>query len=146
MSEPTIKFEIVTPERVVFKTRVLQATIPTAMGEITILPHHLPLVAILRPGVIEIKTVENNTMEVMAVSGGFVEVLKDKVVILADTAEKAADLDEERIQQARQTAEELKKTSKSEDQVKFAEINTMIEKELARSRAVNRWKKLKNIK
>ncbi|MFH0951498.1 MAG: ATP synthase F1 subunit epsilon [bacterium] len=146
MSDLTIKLEIVTPERVVLKTEVLQAIIPTAMGEITILPHHVPLVAILQPGVIEVKTTNNAEVEIMAVSGGFVEVLKNKIVILADTAEKASDLNEERIAQAKQAAEELKKTAKAEDRVKFTDINARIEKELARSRAISRWKKLKNIK
>ena len=146
MSDLTIKFEIVTPERVVLKTEVLQATIPTATGEITILPHHVPLVAILRPGVIEVKTTNNAEVEIMAVSGGFVEVLKNKIVILADTAEKASDLNEERIAQAKQAAEKLKQTAKAEDRVQFTDINARIEKELARSRAISRWKKLKNIK
>ena len=146
MSDLTIKFEIVTPERVVLKTEVLQATIPTTTGEITILPHHVPLVAILRPGVIEVKTTNNAEVEIMAVSGGFVEVLKNKIVILADTAEKASDLNEERIAQAKQAAEKLKQTAKAEDRVQFTDINARIEKELARSRAISRWKKLKNIK
>ena len=146
MSDLTIKFEIVTPERVVLKTEILQATIPTATGEITILPHHVPLVAILRPGVIEVKTTNNAEVEIMAVSGGFVEVLKNKIVILADTAEKASDLNEERIAQAKQAAEKLKQTAKAEDRVQFTDINARIEKELARSRAISRWKKLKNIK
>ena len=146
MSDLTIKFEIVTPERVVLKTEVLQATIPTTTGEITILPHHVPLVAILRPGVIEVKTTNNAEVEIMAVSGGFVEVLKNKIVILADTAEKASDLNEERIAQAKQAAENLKQTAKAEDSVKFTDLNARIEKELARSRAISRWKKLKNIK
>jgi len=146
MSDLTIKFEIVTPERVVLKTEVLQATIPTTTGEITILPHHVPLVAILRPGVIEVKTTNNAEVEIISVSGGFVEVLKNKIVILADTAEKASDLNEERIAQAKQAAENLKQTAKAEDSVKFTDLNARIEKELARSRAISRWKKLKNIK
>ena len=146
MSNSIIKLEIVTPERVVLKTTVRQATIPTSSGEITILPHHIPLVSILQPGVIEVQTTDEQTAEIMAVSGGFVEVLKDKIVILADTAEKAAELDEQRINQAKMAAEELKQTAKTADHLKFTEINAKIEKELARSRAVKRWKKIKNLK
>ena len=141
-----IKFKIVTPERIVYEDEIDALTLPTAMGEITILPHHVPLVAILRPGVIEVKTTNNAEVEIMAVSGGFVEVLKNKIVILADTAEKASDLNEERIAQAKQAAEKLKQTAKAEDRVQFTDINARIEKELARSRAISRWKKLKNIK
>ncbi len=140
----TIKFELVTPERVVLKEEVLQATIPTQSGEITILPDHIPLVSILAPGVIELKkgTGEN---EVMSVSGGFVEILKNKIVILADTAELAVELDEQRIEEARKKAEEMKKW-KDIDAVQFAEISSLIEKQLARSKAVRRWRNLKNIK
>ncbi|OIO07585.1 ATP synthase F1 subunit epsilon [Candidatus Falkowbacteria bacterium CG_4_10_14_0_2_um_filter_41_15] len=140
----TIKFEIVTPERIVLKEEALQVTIPTQSGEITILPDHIPLVSILSPGVIELKksTGEN---EVISVSGGFVEVLKNKIVILADTAELAVELDEKRIEEARQKAEEMKKW-KDIDAIQFAEISGLIEKQLARSKAVKRWRNLRNIK
>ncbi|MFA4942258.1 MAG: ATP synthase F1 subunit epsilon [Patescibacteria group bacterium] len=140
----TIKFEIVTPERVVLKEEVLQATIPTQLGEITVLPGHIPLVAILNSGVIELKKASGEK-EVMSVSGGFVEVLKDKIVILADTAELAVELDEEKIEEARKKAAEMKKW-KDIDAVQFAEISGLIEKQLARSRAIKRWRNLKNIK
>jgi len=144
MSQKTIKFEIVTPERVVLKQEALQVTVPTTSGEITILPDHIPLVSILQPGVIEVKRVDN-IIEIMSVSGGFIEVLKDKIVILADTAERAEELNEERIKEAQKRAEELKKTAKAIDDVEFADVSARLEKELARLRAVNKWRKLKNI-
>jgi len=144
MSQKTIKFEIVTPERVVLKQDALQVTVPTTSGEITILPDHIPLISILKPGVIEVKRVDN-VIEVMAVSDGFIEVLKDKIVILADTAERAEELDEEKIREAHQRAEELKKTAKSTDDVEFTNISAQIEKELARLSAVSHWRRLKNI-
>ncbi|MCX6797937.1 MAG: ATP synthase F1 subunit epsilon, partial [Candidatus Falkowbacteria bacterium] len=131
----TIKFEIVTPEKVVLKELILQATIPTASGEITVLPDHIPLVSILKSGVLEIKK-EDGSIEVMSVSGGFIEVLHDKIVILADTAERAAELDEARITMARQQAEETKKSAKFRDDVEFTDLSVRIEKELARDRAL----------
>ncbi|MDD4900899.1 MAG: ATP synthase F1 subunit epsilon [Patescibacteria group bacterium] len=140
----TIKFEIVTPERVVLKEEILQVTLPTKMGEITVLPNHIPLVSSLMPGVIHIKK-KDGTDEVMAISGGFLEVLKDKVVILADTAERAEELDETRLTSARQRAAELKDKARRGEKVDFAEVNAAIERELARSKAVKRWRKLKNI-
>jgi F-type H+-transporting ATPase subunit epsilon len=140
----TIKFEIVTPERIVLKEEALQVTIPTQSGEITVLPDHIPLVSILVPGVIELKKATGEE-EVISVSGGFVEVLKNKIVILADTAELAIELDEARIEEARMKAEEMKKW-KDIDAVQFAEISGLIEKQLARSKAVKRWRHLKNIK
>jgi F-type H+-transporting ATPase subunit epsilon len=140
----TIKFEIVTPERIVLKEEVLQVTVPTQSGEITVLPDHIPLVSILKPGVLELRKA-NGESEVISVSGGFVEVLKNKIVILADTAERAVELDEAKIEEARAKAEEMKKW-KDIDAVQFAEANALIEKQLARSKAVKRWRNLQNIK
>jgi F-type H+-transporting ATPase subunit epsilon len=140
----TIKFEIVTPERVVLKELVCQVTIPTTEGEITVLPGHIPLVSILKPGVIEVKREDGQT-EVMSVSGGFLEVLADKVVILADTAELAHELDEARIDEARKRAEEMKHWQDI-DEVQFAEASALIERQLARSKAVRRWRNLRDIR
>lgn len=144
MSQKTIKFEIVTPERVVLKQEALQVTVPTTSGEITILPDHIPLVSVLRSGVIEVKRADN-IVEIMSVSGGFIEVLKDKIVILADTAERAEELDEKRIKEARTRAEEIKKNAKAADDVDFTAVAAKLEKELARMHAVDRWRRLKNI-
>lgn len=144
MSQKTIKFELVTPERVVLRQEALQVTVPTTSGEITILPDHIPLISILRPGVLELKRADN-VVEVMSVSGGFIEVLKDKIVVLADSAERAEELDEERIKDAQKRAEELKKSAKAADDIEFADISARLEKELARMHAVNRWRRLKNV-
>lgn len=146
MSEQkTIRFEIVTPERVVLKEQVTQVTAPTRSGEITVLPGHIPLVATLQPGMIEIKR-PDGTSEIMSVSGGFIEVLKNKVVILADTAERAEEIDIARAEEARQRAEKIKENIEKFDHVQFAETSALIAKELARVRAAQKWRKLKNIK
>ena len=139
-----IKFEIVTPERVVLKEEIVQITLPTKMGEITVLPNHIPLVASLLPGVVHIKKA-NGEDEVISVSGGFLEVLKDKVVILADTAERAEEIDMTRLEEARKRAAEIKEKARRGEEVNFAEVNAAIERELARSKAVKRWRKIKNI-
>ncbi len=134
----TIKFEIVTPERIVLKENVIQVSVPTKSGEITVLPNHIPLVAGLQSGVIEIKK-EDGSPEVMSVSGGFIEVLKEKVVILADTAERAEEIDIDRAEEARKTAEDTKKEVVSKDAIRFADLSARMEKELARTKAVKRW-------
>lgn len=139
-----IKFEIVTPERVVLKEMIKQLTVPTKAGEITILPNHIPLIATINPGVITLKK-KDDSPEVLSVSGGFVEVLGDKVVILADTAEMAEEIDIERAEEARRQAEKTMKELKRTDLESFTAINTMIAKELARGRAAKLWRKLKNI-
>jgi len=139
-----IKFEIVTPERVVLREEITQITLPTRTGEITVLPNHIPLVASLMPGVIHLKK-KNGDEEIMAISGGFLEVSKDKVVILADTAERAEELDAARLETARQRAAEIKEKARQGEKVDFAEVNAAIERELARTKAVKKWRKLKNI-
>ncbi len=139
-----IKFEIVTPERTVLKEMIKQLTVPTKAGEITILPNHIPLIATINPGVITLKK-KDETPEVLSVSGGFVEVLKNKVVILADTAERAEEIDIERAEEARKLAEQTMKDMKRTDLETFTNINAVIAKELARSRAAKIWRKLKNI-
>ena len=137
-----IKFEIVTPERTVLKEDIAQVSVPTKNGEITVLPNHIPLVASLQSGVIEIMR-PDGARDVMSVSGGFIEVLKDKVVILADTAERAEEIDLDRVEEARQRAETAIKEVRQIDRTQFANISAKIAKELARSRAVNRWKRIK---
>ncbi|MEK7558181.1 MAG: ATP synthase F1 subunit epsilon [Patescibacteria group bacterium] len=144
MSDKFINFEIVTPERVVLKEEILQITLPTKAGEITVLPNHIPLVSSLMPGVIYIKK-KNGESEIISISGGFLEVLKNKVVILADTAERAEEINIERAAEAHRRAEEIKKNTRHTDQVDFTEINANIAKELARTHAIKRWRKLKNL-
>ena len=145
MSDKYIKFEIVTPERVVLKEEVRQVTVPTKAGEITVLPDHIPLVSSLMPGVIYLKK-RNGEDEIMSVSGGFLEVLKNKMVILADTAERAEEIDMDRVEEARRRAVELKEKARRGENVNFVEINAAIERELARTKAIKRWRKIKNIK
>jgi F-type H+-transporting ATPase subunit epsilon len=137
-----IKFEIVTPERSVFKADICQATIPTTSGEITVLPGHIPLISVLRPGVIEIKK-DSGEIEIIATAGGFVDVVTGKIVILADSAERAEELNEEKIKEAHHRAEELKKNAEFADDVEFANITAQIEKELARFKALDRYRHLK---
>ncbi len=142
MAKKTIKFEVVTPERIVLKQQILQVTVPTEDGEITVLPEHIPLMSILKPGVIEMKLADGE-LEVVSVSGGFIEIMRDKIVILADTAERADELDEARIEEARARAEARKKDLENIDEVQFANIAVQLEKEMARLKALTRWRRLK---
>lgn len=141
MPSKTIKFEIVTPERIVLKEMIQQITVPTKDGEITVLPEHVPLIASLKPGVIEFKN-EKGDSEIISISGGFIEVLKHKVVILADTAERAHEIDIDRAEEAHKRAEDLKAKLTTEDREKFVEVTAQIEKQLARTKAAKRWKKI----
>ncbi len=137
-----IKFEIVTPEKIVLKEMVDLVVIPTKSGQITVLPNHVPLISMLAPGEIIIK--QGDEKMFMSVFGGFVEVLIDKVVVLADTAERAEDIDIKRAEEARKRAEDLK-NKKSGDSVEFAAISASIEKELTRIKVARKFRKYKNL-
>ena len=89
---PTMKLEIVTAERVVYSDEVEVVVAPGIEGELGILPHHAPLLTVLKPG--ELRVVKDGQEEIMAVSGGFLEVLGNTVTVLADTAEHAEEINE----------------------------------------------------
>ncbi len=138
-----IKFEIVTPERTILKEQIVSITVPTTEGELTILAHHIPIVSILKPGIIQIRK-DGGEIDLMAVSGGFIEVLRNKIVIMADTAERAQEIDEARAEEARQRAEELMKNIEKSDDIDFASISANMAKELARIKTANKWKNIKH--
>lgn len=131
-----ISFEITTPERTVFKDEVDQITLPTEMGEITILPNHIPLVSVLRPG--EMRVIKNGQETVLAVAGGFIEVEpKNRVIVLADNAERVEEINIERAEAARKRAEELMK-EKSVQDVEYTALASQLERELARLRVARK--------
>jgi F-type H+-transporting ATPase subunit epsilon len=141
-AKKTIKFEIVTLERVVLKQDVLMVTVPTKDGEITVLPDHIPLVSILKPGVIETKN-EAGEVEIMSISGGFIEVLRKKIVILADSAERASELNEEKVMLAKKKAEDEKKKAEKSDHYDLSAVAIKLETAIARERALHKWRRLK---
>lgn len=102
-----INLEIATLERVVYSDTVDQITLPTKMGEITVLPDHLPIISALKAGEIVIKQEKEEI--VIAISGGFIEVKPDKLIILADAAEHTAEIDEAKAEEAKKMAEETLK-------------------------------------
>jgi F-type H+-transporting ATPase subunit epsilon len=137
-----ILFEIVTPEKTVLKEEITEVTVPTQEGELTVLPHHTPLVAMLKPGVLSMKK-QDGSVDVAFIAGGFLEVLRNKVVILADTAERAEELDSAKVEEARVRAEKAMKEVRHEDAEEFARLAAQLEHELAKTRAINRWRHIK---
>jgi len=99
-----IRLEIVTGERVVYDDDVDTVVAPGSEGELGVLPHHAALMTTLQPG--ELRVRKDGQEVLMAVSGGFMEVLPHKVTILADTAERAEDIDIARSEQARKRAQD----------------------------------------
>ncbi len=100
----TMRLEIVTAERMVYSEDVEMLVAPGIDGQLGILPNHAPLLTALQPG--EIRVDKDGEENYMAVGGGFLEVLANRVTILADTAERAEEIDIERAEAAVRRAEE----------------------------------------
>ena len=107
-----IQLEIVTPERLVYEDEVDSVNVPGIEGELGILPHHAPLLSILGFGELRIR--KGGAEESFAIVGGFVQVSPDKVVVMAETADLAAEIDLEKAQEARREAERALETGYSE--------------------------------
>jgi len=120
----------VTPEKTVFEDSIDQVTLPTQEGEITVLPEHIPLIAVLAPGELTIK--QDGKEIAMAVSGGMIEVRKNELTILADTAERAEEIDIKRAEEARERAEKLKDEKIRMDETEYAAVASLMERNLAR--------------
>ncbi|MBK9944571.1 MAG: F0F1 ATP synthase subunit epsilon [Kouleothrix sp.] len=114
-----IHLEIVTAERVVMSDDVDQINAPTKDGRVGILPRHAPLLTILDVG--ELDIIKDGQTTPFAVSGGFMEVLPTRVTILADTAERADEIDEARAEAARSSAEERIAQRQSDRDLALAE-------------------------
>jgi len=102
-----LQLSIVTPERELFTGEVDSVLAPGAEGEMTVLPRHAPLVTVLKEGVLIARQGEEEMA--FAVHGGYMQVLPDRVIVLADVAERAEEIDVERAEAARRRAEELLK-------------------------------------
>jgi F-type H+-transporting ATPase subunit epsilon len=131
-----LTIEIITPEKIIFSGSVDQITLPTAAGQITVLPSHEAMVSALAAGELIIK--DGSTETFMAVSDGLIQVHPDRVRILTDTAERAEDIDEARAEQAHRRATEL--MTEKQDQVDYAALSAKIEKEIARMHVARRRK------
>ncbi len=100
----TLLCEIVTPERIVYTNEVKMVVAPTIDGEIGVLPLHAPLVSALKPGEIRVRYGDDE-VEWFAVAGGYIQVHEDKVIILADHAIAASQIDVERARSALELTE-----------------------------------------
>ncbi len=124
----TINVSVVTPDGPVYEADVEMVSARARSGELGILPGHIPLVAPLQIGAVRLK--KGSSTELVAVSGGFLEVRPDKVTILAQAAEKAEEIDVERAKEAKQRAEQ--RLQGKQDDVDFKRA------ELSLKRAINR--------
>lgn len=133
-----IKLKVVTPEKTVIEQDVYQATLPILHGEVTILPEHMPYIGALVAGEIVLRVEQGGEETSLATSGGFVEFHDNVLSILADTAERAEEIDLARAEEAKKRAEALKKERIGMDDEEYARTAAALEKELARVKVARR--------
>ena len=130
-----LKLRIITPERVVFdEENIDSVTLPGVMGEMTILPQHAPIMTELRPGPVLFRRAGEEVD--LALSGGFMEVRNDTVVVLADTAERSDEIDQTRAEEARRRAQEA--IAERQGTIDIARAMAALERAQARLRVVDR--------
>jgi len=134
-----IKLDVVTAERVVFSDDVDVVVAPGIEGQLGILPHHAPLVTMLQPGELLVKT--GGEEFCMTVTGGFLEVRPDRVIILADAAERVEEIDVARAEEAKRRAEERLRERPPE--VDMAQAEASLRRALVRLEVVERRRKRK---
>ncbi len=133
-----LRVEIVSAERqLLAEDDVDMVVAPGSEGTVGILPRHAPLLTTLQPGVIRIK--KDGEESAMSVSGGFLQVNANRVLVLADTAEREDEIDAERAEAARRRAEEaLSEAARGGDQTQVQAARIALSRSLARLNLVNR--------
>ena len=123
-----IRLDIVTAERVVYSEEVDIVVAPGVLGQLGILPHHATLMTTLQPG--EVKVRKGGEEYSLAISGGFLEVRPDRIIILADAAERAEEIDIARAEAAKQRAQE--RLTHPTPEVDLAQAEAALRRSLAR--------------
>jgi F-type H+-transporting ATPase subunit epsilon len=138
----TLNFQLVTPEKTVLSQELVSLTCPTEMGEITILPHHAPLVAALKSGEMHARTEKGDFY--LHVAGGFVEVRPgNEVVVLADAAEHHHEIDVKRAAEAAERAKKLMVEVKHGSH-EYAKVAAALERSLSRINVARKHSHRKN--
>jgi F-type H+-transporting ATPase subunit epsilon len=133
----TIKLDVVTAERVVFSDEVDVIVAPGIEGQLGILPHHAPLMTILKPG--ELLVRKDGEEFSLVITGGFLEVRPDRVIVLADAAERVEEIDMARAEEAKRRAQEQLRERPPE--VDTARAQAALLRALARLEVVQRRRK-----
>ena len=140
--EKTLKLIIATPNGIVYEDQIEKITIPTIAGEITMLPEHEAMVSVLKAG--EIVIYKDDYQVNLALSGGVLEMRpSNELYLIADSAERAEEIDIERAEASKKRAEELLQQIKNVEDVEYARIQAMIEKEVTRLNVGKKYKKIK---
>lgn len=130
----TIRLEVVTPERLLVSEDVDEIIAPGHEGEFGVLPEHTQFLSILEIGILRYR--RGSDVRKMAVGGGFAEVMPDRVVVMADVAEKAEEIDVERARRAHARAEELLRNL-SLDDATYTKAHAALQRAIARMAAAS---------
>src|SRR5215203_520038 len=133
-----LRLEIVTPERLAYEDDVDMVLVPGIEGEMGILPHHTPLVSLLGVGELTIR--KGGEEELFAIAGGFMQVRPDKVVVMAETADLASEIDLEKAEQARRDAERALSEG-FEEPADLARARASLQRALIRIRVAERHRR-----
>lgn len=133
----TLKLEIVTQERSIYSGDVDFVIAPGVEGELGILPNHCPLITMLQPG--ELKIIKKDEEILIAIGGGFLEVRPDRVIILADIADRDDEIDSQKVEEAIRRAKELLSNGMM-SAVDKTELETALRLELTRLNIVEKRK------
>lgn len=135
----TIRCEIVSQDRTVFQGDVDIVVLPGAAGEMGVLPHHAPVLAILKYGVIKIR--QNGKEELFTVAGGVAEVQPNIVTVLADAAENIEEIDITRAQAAKKRAEDALANLKPEDHDAYLRMEAALRRSNLRLDVARRYRR-----
>lgn len=114
-----LSLEIITPEKIVYKDEVDEVIAPTIKGQISILPNHIGLLTQIEPGELIVK--KDGRENFLAITGGFLEVAKNKISILADYAVRSEDIEVAKAEQAQKRAEKIMEEKVSEKDFAIAQ-------------------------
>lgn len=135
----TLNLQIVTPQRLVLEKTVKSVSAPTELGEITILPRHIPLLTLLKEGIVKIKY--ENEEEFYAIGGGYLQTDGKKVLILVARAYGQSEINEKIIEESKKQAEELMKKAVNEKEKK--EAISLLRKSIIEDKLLQKIKKKK---
>jgi|GEM_PF-607361 len=143
--------QMITPEQIIYQQWASKLVVSTLEGEITVLAHHTPLVSAIMPG--EVKIVETEKSghpkkeRTMAISEGVIEIRDNVVSLLVQQAERAEELDRQKIEEAKKMAEKLIENARKAgaDKREFATLETSLQREIARLKVYEKYRKRKSL-
>ncbi len=139
MAEDYMQLDVVTPERAVLSRKVVEVIAPGSAGEFGVLLGHTPFLTTLRAGQIIAKTEDRDIF--LAVGGGFAEVISDRVIILAESADLAEDIDVDAVKKELDMAQDRLKGLSKEDP-DFSKWDSKLKKAEVKLRVVENWQKI----